>query len=123
MLLCYLYVQTSTGIKPQLSVIADKPDLISLPVPVEELIVTDSAIIRVGPGEALKVAQDPKGGVVLSALTGAKLFLTPDLSDRPGVIVKFIRLTKVDDHFEVYFRQEKDGPNDWRKWQPNEAVG
>lgn len=120
MLLAYMHCDAQAN-SPDLCLIPDKPDQFSIPVRVETLRITDVAVYRVGPEEALTIDNDPQdGGLVLVPFFPAKLYLTPDLPQYPGMYVKKAKICiSRDGLYSIFYVQEKDPQDAWREWVPS----
>ena len=120
MLLAYMHCPGAQSNFPELCLLADKPDQFSVPARVDTLRVTDAAVYRAGPEEALTVEKDPEdGGLILAPFYPAKLFLTPDLPQYPGFHVKKAKIfVSRDGQYRVFYIQDKDSQNTWREWCP-----
>jgi len=105
----------------ELCLVADRPDQFSVPVRVDLLEPTECAVLRLGPVESVTVRADATdNGLVIEPFFPAKLFLTPDLPQYPGVFVKRLKVIFLGERrHRVFFQQEKDaGSGDWREWSP-----
>lgn len=121
MLLAYMH-RLGNEARPELCLLADKPDQYSVPVSVESLVETNFACIRLGPHEAVLVKHDSSdNSLVLNPVIPAKFYLTPSLPDRPGVEVRVLKVLKREETgYEVYFQQEKDkASGEWHPWHPD----
>ena len=120
MLLAYMNCDPQANF-PDLCLIPDKPDQFSVPVRVDTLRVTEAAVFRLGPEEALTVEKDPEdGGLVLVPFFPAKLYLTPDLPQYPGMGVKKAKIfISRDGVYSIYYVQDKDAQGTWREWIPS----
>lgn len=118
MLLAFFHL---TEREPSLCLLAEKTDAFSRPVPVEALPITDSAVCRLGPYEAVLTKQDSDGWVIISPMEPSKLLLTPQQLDTPGFQVARVRLrVTAEGGYRTEFQQEKDiERGDWHVWNPN----
>lgn len=118
MLLAYVHL---TEREPSLCLLAEKTDAFSRPVPVDALPITDAAVCRLGPYEAVLTKQTDDGWVVISPMEPSKLLLTPQQIDSPGFEVARLRLRISEEgDYQVQFQQEKDiSRGDWHNWEPN----
>lgn len=123
MLFAYAYCFGPQMQHPELCLIPEKVDQFSFPVPVYSFFETRSAIIRVGHTEGVRIRIDPDdGGMVIDPISPARLFLTPNQSDRPGLMVKFIKVLFAEDgSFEAFFKDEGRDAQ-WKPWKPNEFI-
>lgn len=122
MLFAYAYCFGSESERPELCLIPDKPDQFSVIVRVDSLIETKAAIIRLSPTEGIKVKYEPQeSALLIEAVVPAKIYITPSQPDRPGVIVKSLKVVRKDDEFLSYFKDETRDSS-WKLWKPNESV-
>lgn len=118
MLLAYTYNHNIRQDKPFLAIMPDLAiDRAALPVPVDKLAISDSAIFYVSNQEAICVKREDNG-LVIRPLAGQHLYVTTNLSDRPGVSAKEIKITKEQGAagYSSYYKKEKD--NNWIQWTP-----
>jgi hypothetical protein len=121
MLLAFMHCFGAQSNCAELCIVPDKPDQFSVPVRVDTLEVTDAAVLRLGPIEAITVRLDPRdNGMVIEPMFPAKLFITPDLPQYPGVHVKRLKILRTAERqYQVYFLHDKDREEDWRAWHAN----
>ena len=102
---------------PQLCVVADKPATYSVPVKVETLMETESAIHLVSNVEGLLVERgESQRSVVISPVLPSKLYLTLNLPERPGFAVEKLEIVAIG---EGRHRVRFDRGRGWEPWQPN----
>ncbi len=120
MFLAYVYVNTPEYRGLELTLVPDKPDQFSLPIPVDSLVETTAALLRISPLEAMVVKKDPEGDIlILEPAAPSKLFITPDLHDKPGVSVKTMRIQFFGGrNYQITYIQDADTSNTWREWNP-----
>ncbi|MCB0330362.1 MAG: hypothetical protein KDD70_11880 [Bdellovibrionales bacterium] len=118
MLLAYIHLENN---EPQLCLLADKPDQYSRPVPVRMLPITDSAVCRLGPYEAVLTTAGEGGWIYIVPMSPSKLLLTPMQIDSPGFEISRARIRLGTEHGDITeFQQEKDIQRDeWQSWNPN----
>ena len=118
MLLAYFHLSER---EPSLCLLAEKTDAFSRPVPVDSLPITDAAVCRLGPYEAVLTKQDEDGWVVITPMNPSKLLLTPQQLDAPGFEVVRLRLRVTPEgDYQTEFQQEKDiERKEWNQWNPN----
>ena len=120
MFLAIVTVGEIESARPVLCIVPDKPDQFSSLVPVDSLIATDCAYHRVSPSESLTIWKDEgDGGMVMQANVPSKLFITPDIHDRPGLAVARLKILRVEGGYQVSYIQESDPSNAWKEWNPN----
>jgi hypothetical protein len=122
MLLAYVHCLGPEAPFPELCLIPERPDQFSYPVRVDALIQTDAAVVRLSCVEAVKVEIDPRdNGKIIEPVIPSKLYLTPSQPDRPGIVVRKVKVIKIDQmHHRTYFLGEaKDA--DWKEWMPNKS--
>ncbi|MCB0353619.1 MAG: hypothetical protein KDD64_08850 [Bdellovibrionales bacterium] len=118
MILAYVH-RSPTERVAELCLLASKPDRFSVPIPVFATPGTKGGVLLVGPHEAVTVVEDGEWRV-FTPVEPSHLFLTPPQPDRPGLIVKKIRVRIEEDESHLTeFQQEKDlQTGQWRKWDP-----
>ena len=123
----FLAIVTCGGVdnpRPVLCIVPDKPDEFSSLVPVDSLIPTDCAYHRVSGQETLTIWKDQgDGGTVMQANVPSKLYITPDLHDRPGVAVARLKVLRSESGYEVTYIQEGDPASTWKEWNPTKRRG
>ncbi len=119
MLLAFMHTSVEAR-SPELCLIPEKPDKFSVLARIETLRVTDAAVYRLSPEEAFTVERDEQdGGMVITPLHPARLFLTPNLPQYPGVQVKKVKILKdAEGRFRLQYQNEKDVQETWREWHP-----
>lgn len=122
MLLAYMYCHGCDSEYPELCLLADKIDAFSSPVKVSSLRETNAAVCRLGPEESIIVSFDnTDGGLVVSPLFPANIYLTPNLPTFPGTVAKKIKifLNEGKDDYVVYYLTDNDRDNTWKLWIPD----
>lgn len=110
--------------RPVLCIVPDKPDQFSSLVPVDSLIPTDCAYHRLSGHESLTVWKDEAdGSVVMQPNVPSKLFITPDIHDRPGVAVAKLKVARNEQGYLVTYIQEGDPSSTWKEWNPIKRRG
>ena len=126
MLLAYVF-RIGNEARPELCLVASKPDAYSVPVDVFQLPVTESAVVRMSHSEAILMRIDPSdNGRIITPVKPSKLFLTPSQPDRLGEQVVNAKIFKhPEGDYSVYYQREADAQkNNWKQWTPNaEAQG
>lgn len=117
MIVAFFFRQGSEA-RPELCVFASKPDGLSVPVNIDSIPVTESAVVRLGPQEGVLAELDPSdNGKILTPVTPSKMYLTPSQPDRPGVIASRVKVVKFGDgDYDLFFMRDKD--TQWRPWNP-----
>lgn len=124
MFLSYVTCGQLEAARPVLCIVPDKPDQFSSLIPVASLGETVCAYHRASALETFTVARDEAdGGMVLQALTPSKLFITPDLHDKPGVAVALLKILETEKGVVVSYIQEGDPSATWKEWNPNKRRG
>lgn len=101
-----------------LCLVPDKPDILSVPVRVKDISPTVAAFLRIGPDEGITATFDEQEqAVVITALTPASIYLTPNLPQAPGYRVKRVKvlLNEKGDYRTLYEREGKG----WEEWVAN----
>lgn len=119
MLICYMPIRNGNETDLKLCLVADKPDELSLPVEIDKLDLTGAAVLRVGPEEACVVLQDPSDNqMIISAMIPARIYLTPNLSQFPGINTQHIKVIKYNDGtYRTYYSRDKV---EWVEWIANQ---
>lgn len=109
---------------PELCIVPDKPDQMSVAAIVDTFIPTDAAIYRCGPFESMRVRRgEAENSLIFEPMIPSKLYVTPNLSDRPGVAAKKIQVViKGERQYEVTYIADSDSRGTWKKWSPNSNV-
>lgn len=105
---------------PELCLIAEKPSPFSVPVPVMTLLPTTYAMQFLSTDEACTVEYDASDqSRIIAAVRPNRLFLTPDLNDRPGFSVEKVKITpQGPGQFHILF----DRTRGWEPWNPNTGI-
>ncbi|MGI6680782.1 MAG: hypothetical protein ACOX3T_04785 [Bdellovibrionota bacterium] len=118
MLLAYTYNHKIKPDKPFLAIIPDRGlDKEAEPVPVDKLAISDAAVFYISNQEAVSVKTE-NGGLVIKPLAGQQLYITTNLSDRPGISAKEIKIEKsqAKGNYTSFYKKEKD--TTWNAWTP-----
>lgn len=100
-----------------LCLIAEKPDMFSVPVRMRDLKPTRAAMHVVGPQEAVTVVYEPGEKALIITPLAAGLFLTPNLPQSPGYRVRRVKVVFEDNEYRTYFDRERGGG--WEEWVAN----
>ncbi|MCB0325587.1 MAG: hypothetical protein KDD69_18525 [Bdellovibrionales bacterium] len=105
------------GPHPELCLVPDRPSAWSVPILVESLEPTESGVVLVSTEEGLTVKRDPADhSIELEALRPARLYLTPNLPERPGFSVTKAKCVPLGERkYRVFFDRDRG----WEPWQPN----
>lgn len=119
MLLCYLPIKQGIEVALKLCIVPDKTDEISLPIEIDKLDLTSAAVVRVGADEACTVSEDETDNqLVISALVPARIFLTPNLPQYPGMNTQHIKIVKYNDGaIRTFYSRDKIK---WEEWIANQ---
>ena len=123
MMLAYVHCFGVEASAPELCLVADRPDQLSVPVRVDTLLETDCAVCRLSQLETFKVKFDPSdGSMIIDPVIPTKLNITPTYPDRPGIEVRRLKIIRLGDRrYKTFFMQEgRDA--EWRPWNPNESA-
>lgn len=118
MLLAYTYNYQIRPDKPFLAIMPDLGvDRNATPVPIDKLAISDAAIFYISNQEAVSVKKE-EGGLIIKPLAGQHLYITTNLSDRPGISAREIKVTKGQNgaNFACFYKKEKD--ISWQAWVP-----
>jgi hypothetical protein len=124
MLLAYAYPFGPASDRPELCLLPAKPDQFSVPVRVFTLIETKCAVLRLSPTEGITVQMDRSdGGCIITPVVPSKLYLTPSQPDRPGIIVKSVKvIPREDGSATTYYLDEGRSAGSWKEWAPNDSI-
>jgi len=103
---------------PTLGLVPDKPSPWSVPLSVDSLELTECSVVLLSVEEGITVKKDESGGNTyqIEPCRPAKLYLTPNLPERPGFSVEKIKITKIGERkYKIYFDRSKG----WEPWTPN----
>lgn len=122
MLLAYVYCFGSASERPELCITPAKPDQFSCSVRVHSLLPTDDAVCRLSPTEGIKVVREPEPNTLMvEPIAPSKFYLTNSQPDRPGLEVKCVKITFLEDSkVAVFYKQIEKDP--WKPWRPNESL-
>ena len=106
---------------PELCLVADKPSAYSKPVPIRLLRTTSSAAHLVSNEEGVLVSVDPQDrGLIIEPMFPGKLYLTPNLPEKPGYSVNKIKIIEISEHeYNVFYDRTSRG---WEAWNPNNKT-
>ena len=118
MILAYVAFREGASEFARLAVVPEDQSRYATPVSVDLLFQSDSAVFWIGPKEAITVQLENDGASkVIRPVPPAKLFLTPDDPNRPGVRGTMARVDYPDDGpYRIWFK--KDLTSDWTSWEP-----
>lgn len=123
MLLAYA-LRTPQSPRPELCIIPERPDQFSCLIPVDILHESSAAVYRIGQGEAFRVWADAQdGGIVIEPVQPSKIYLTPSQADRPGILVKSVKIVQDSNGCMVTFYKQDRGQgkeSDWQRFHPNQ---
>ena len=109
-----------TADQPELCLVPERPDQFSFPIRVDSLIETNAAIYRLSPYEGVRVKFNSEGGMIIEPVPPSKMYLTPSQPDRPGFIVKRVKVVKSGlRQYETYFMGEAKEA-EWKLWMPHD---
>ncbi len=107
--------------QPELCIVANKESAFSVPIRISSLCITDCAVHMVSVEEGITVSRDTEkqGAIVIAPIKPGKLYLTPNLPEKPGYSVDKIRVARLEENrWSVEFDRERG----WTKWNPNERI-
>lgn len=114
------YVLTSDEHFPEMCIIANKPSPYSKPIPIRLLRETNDALHMISNEEGLLVKNEGEA-LILEPMRPNKLYLTPNLPEKPGFSVIRIKIiAKSEDENEVLYQRTEKG---WEAWKPNQQLG
>jgi len=116
MFLCFMAIEREGKVRHELCLVPDKPDPLSLPVRIEDLEPTDSAVFRIGESEAVVVSIETDGSTLLAPCDPALIYLTPNLVQYPGMRAKYAKVQKIGERrYRTFFSKDKAK---WEEWVP-----
>lgn len=119
MLLAFIHFPGHETDQPVLCIVPDRPDQFSVAAPVDSLGDCESAVYRSGPEESFLAKQDQEdGSIIIEPCKPAKLYLTPNLHERPGIHVRRVKIAKHSGMVETFFLQDRHEDHDWQPWLP-----
>ena len=106
---------------PEPCIVADKPSVYSKPVPIKLLKDTEAAAMLISNEEGVLVSSDPQDrGMVIEPMRPAKLYLTPNLPEKPGYSVDKIKILEdSQENLRVFYDRSGKG---WEEWHPNRKT-
>ena len=109
---------------PELVILADKPDRFSSPVRISAIGNTTAGIYRSGPLEDFTASRsEDNSSILIEPLKPGKIFLTPNLHDRPGFSVSRVSIQILGDRqFRTMYQNDHDANKEWREWKPLEKL-
>lgn len=118
MLLCYLPIKQGEEINLKLCLVPDKPDMLTLPIEIDKFSPTIPAIVRLSAEESCTVAVDPQDNqLIISSLAPSRIYLTPNLSQFPGMHTGHIKVVRYeDDSLRTFYSRDKVT---WEEWVAN----
>ena len=97
-------------------IIPDKPSSYSKPIPIRLLRETNTAMQLMSNEEGLLVRNEANA-LILEPMRPNKLYLTPNLPEKPGFSVLRIKIVaKTEDENEVHYQRSE---SKWEPWEPN----
>lgn len=121
----FALILTSEDHYPEPCIVADKPSAYSKPVPIRLLKSTVSAVQLISNEEGVTIDVDrADNGIVIRTIKPCKLYLTPNLPEKPGFSVERIKIVSIgESKYRVYYAREASGgagsQRDWEEWNPN----
>lgn len=103
---------------PLLALVADKPSPWSRPLPVDQLETTDCSVVLLSNQEGITVRPDEQQQQtkLIEPVRPSKLYLTPNLPEKPGFSVDKLKITPLSERkYKVFFDRGKG----WEPWTPN----
>ena len=112
----YFFIESNTGSSAELALYPDKVTTDTQPIPISKLKITNCALIFIGSEETVKVDVDQRGGTVITAVRPAKLYLTPNRPEKPGLSVNKICINQDQLGQDVILYDRERG---WEEFTPN----
>jgi hypothetical protein len=124
----FAYILTSADHYPEPCLVADKPSAYSRPIPVRLLRTTTSAVQLISNEEGITVDVDRSdNGIIIKIIKPCKLYLTPNLPEKPGFSVERIKVVQQgENQHKVFYAKEAIGgmgsERAWEVWDPNSKL-
>jgi len=121
-------VHTSEQHYPELCIVADKPSELYKPIPIRLLRPTDCGVQLISNEEGIRVELDPSdNGIIITTIRPCKLYITPNLPEKPGMSVERIKAIPFEDgNYKVLYAKATIGgagsEKDWEEWNPNTKL-
>ena len=125
MIFGYVFIEDEQ--MPEMCIIPSKPSSYSKPIPIRLLRETNSAMQLISNEEGLLV-QNEANALILEPMRPNKLYLTPNLPEKPGFSVLKIKIVAKSDNMtdsedyesenDVFYQRAE---NKWEPWEPNKA--
>jgi hypothetical protein len=113
-------VEEAGRVVNELALVPDKSDALSRPVPIRTLFPTRAAVFRIGSEEALTVSSDSTSRqIIITGLEPALIYLTPNLSQFPGISAKHVKIM-ISETGEIQTFHSRD-KNHWEEWIANKV--
>ena len=110
------YVFTSQEHFPEMCILPNKLTDYSKPLPIRLLRETNSAMQMIGNEEAILVHNEANA-LIIEPMKPNKLYLTPNLPEKPGFSVLRIKIVaRTEDENDVFYQRSE---NKWEAWEPN----
>lgn len=123
MYLAYCLIAESGTSSLRLCMVPDKPDEISIPIPVDRFINCEAAICRVGLGDSCTIKWlEEEQSFLIKSVSPSRMYLTPELPTKPGVWVTRIKVKKQGASYTTLYGQERDEADQWKEWKPTEIA-
>ncbi len=122
MLFGYVPVPVDGKDEIKLSFLPSYPDIMSRALRVDILRVSKSAVYFLSPLEAVYASWDSEHqSLVVQAVPPSVIYLTPDSSDKPGIMARKLRIKQLEDgDVAVEYARKFDEP--WMAWDPQERI-
>lgn len=104
-------------IETDLCLVPDKPDIMTVPMRIRDIVPETAASYRIGAEEAVCAMIDPAdGALVIAALNPGSIYLTPNLMVSPGFKVRKIKVVIEGERYRTFYERERAG---WEEWVAN----
>lgn len=118
MLFAYVFRATESTRSMELCLVPKENSPHAQPVPVDLLDDNPGAVYYIGPREGVIVNREGPTQRILTAVSPAVFFLTPDSPERPGQKAMQLKIVNHSDgSIETYFT--RDSSSDWEPWVAN----
>lgn len=123
MYLAYAPLRIGNEIVNELSLVPDRVDGMTLPIPIKSLPRGGNAVLRVGHGDCCTVSyHELEKSYNIKIVTPACLYLTPDLPEKPGFQVGSLKIKVLDNGFEVFYSDPNAIKEEvFKQWEPTKV--
>lgn len=119
MLLAHVLFRDEQGPYTELCIVPEDSDKFSAAMPIRVLYPATDAVFYVGPKESLIVNDGPNpGSLILSPVTPAEIYITPNSGMQPGLRVHQLLLVPDENKYRTFYISQSTD-NEWREFTAN----